>query len=294
MSHSPRVLTLALALVAALLAGCSSGEPASDRPASARPSPGQDRAPSDQAGGTPRPPRPRASFDYQLGGAYPPPKGVEAVSRDRSAKPAPGRYNICYVNAFQAQPGRKAAAWWRAEHPDLLLRDDNGALVIDEDWQEPLLDISTAAKRTALIKVVGRWIDGCARAEFDAVEPDNLDSYTRSDGQLDAADAMAFTRLLVRRAHASGLAIGQKNTTEFLGKGLGFDFAVAEECGQYGECGAYVEEFGGRVFDIEYETKGYETACDRWGGKLSVVLRDRDVRPAGERGHVFRHCRSTN
>lgn len=43
-------------------------------------------------------------FDYQLGGAYTPPTGVRTVVRDRTAAPAPGLYNICYVNAYQAQP----------------------------------------------------------------------------------------------------------------------------------------------------------------------------------------------
>ena len=44
----------------------------------------------------------------------------------------------------------------------VLLRDDDKELVIDEDWQEPLLDISTRDKRAALAQVVGKWIDGCA------------------------------------------------------------------------------------------------------------------------------------
>ncbi|MFD9906078.1 endo alpha-1,4 polygalactosaminidase [Streptomyces sp. NPDC059063] len=266
-------LSLGLALAAALLAGCATDDPSPTK-----------------AEGTPRLPRPDTPFDYQLGGAYPPPDGVKAVSRDRAAKPVPGRYNICYVNAFQAQPGRKTEKWWRDEHPRLLLRDDDGGLVMDKDWNEPLLDISTADRRKALLDVVGPWIDGCARAGYDAVEPDNLDSYARSGGRLKDDDAVRFARLLVRRAHAQGLAIAQKNTTELLGKRIGFDFAVAEECGQYDECEAYAEEFDGKVFDVEYETKGYETACRRWGAKLSVVLRDRDVRPAGERGHVYRRC----
>src|SRR4051812_15827556 len=41
-----------------------------------------------------------AGFDYQLGGPYPPPAGVEIVTRDRTAPPVEGLYNICYVNAF--------------------------------------------------------------------------------------------------------------------------------------------------------------------------------------------------
>ncbi|MEU2558859.1 endo alpha-1,4 polygalactosaminidase [Streptomyces longispororuber] len=289
-------LALATALTAALLTGCSGngdGPSSGDRSHKEK---AMEKA-KERAAGTgeqdrpaPRLPRPRAPFDYQLGGAYDPPAGVRAVSRDRAAKPVPGRYNICYVNAFQAQPGRAATKWWQEKHPELLLRDPDGDLVIDQDWNEPLFDISTAAKRKALLKVVGPWIDGCARSGFDAVEPDNLDSYTRSDGELDAADGQAFARLLARRAHDRGLAIGQKNTTEFLDKDLGFDFAVVEECGQYDECGPYVKAYDGRVFDIEYENEGYEAACRRWHGKLSVILRDRDVRPAGEDGYVYRRC----
>ncbi|MFH8792405.1 endo alpha-1,4 polygalactosaminidase [Streptomyces sp. NPDC017941] len=277
---------LALAAALAVLTGCSSGTESDRQP---------DQEPGKRSGaaedtGAPRLPRPAMAFDYQLGGAYAPPGGVRAVSRDRAAKPAPGRYNICYVNAFQAQPGKKAAAWWNDKHPELVLRDDDGDPVIDEDWNEPLLDISTAAKREELLGVVGPWIDGCARAGFDAVEPDNLDSYARSEKLLDTDDAAAFARLLVRRAHDQGLAIAQKNTAELLDERVGFDFAVVEECGQYDECGDFASAYDRRVFDIEYEHKGHEAACRDWGGKLSVVLRDRDVRPAGEKGYVYRRC----
>lgn len=106
------------------------------------------------------PPPAHAGFDYQIGGAYTPPAGVEVVSRDHTAAPAPGLYNICYVNAFQAQPGELST--WRARDPGLLLRDEDGGLVVDDEWDEALLDTSTAAKREALAEVVGGWIDDCA------------------------------------------------------------------------------------------------------------------------------------
>ncbi|MEW2390457.1 endo alpha-1,4 polygalactosaminidase [Streptomyces venezuelae] len=239
-----------------------------------------------------RQPPVNATFDYQLGGPYKPPAKVRAVSRDRTADPAPGLYNICYVNAFQAQPGKKAARWWQREHSDLVLRDKDGRTVVDEDWQEPLLDISTPNKREALAEIVGEWIDGCAEAGFDAVEPDNLDSYERSDGLLTTDDAAAFARLLARRAHSQGLAIAQKNTTDLLDhrKRIGFDFAVTEECAHYKECPDFTSAYDGKVFDIEYVTKDFDAACRAWGKKLSVTLRDRDVRPKGEDGYVYRHC----
>ncbi|MFE2042168.1 endo alpha-1,4 polygalactosaminidase [Streptomyces sp. NPDC059477] len=246
-------------------------------------------APTPSGGGVTLP-TPGIGFDYQIGGAYPPPKGVGAVSRDRSAKPAPGLYNICYVNAFQAQAD--ATGWWQEHHPDLLLRTTGGALVIDENWDEVLFDISTPAKRERLAGIVGEWFDGCADSGYQAIEADNLDSHERSKGLLTAADDFAFAELLIARAHAAGLAMGQKNAAELAARGraLGFDFAVAEECGQYDECAAYARAYDDRVFVIEYERAGLTTACGTWGDRLSVVLRDLDVTPPGTPGHERRTC----
>ncbi|MER5479491.1 endo alpha-1,4 polygalactosaminidase [Streptomyces sp. NPDC002734] len=235
-------------------------------------------------------PRPGVEFDYQLGGASTPPDTAGALVRDRSEKPVPGLYNVCYVNAFQAQPD--ALGRWREHHPDLLLRDHDGELVVDEDWDEVLLDTSTQERRRRLAKIVGEWIDGCAAAGYQAVEPDNLDSYERSDGLLTAADNLAFAELVAERAHSAGLAVAQKNAVDLAPKAraLGYDFAVAEECGQYDECGAYAEAYGDRVFVVEYRASGFAAACERWGGRLSVVLRDLDLVPAGEDGYRRRVC----
>jgi hypothetical protein len=224
-----------------------------------------------------------ADFDYQIGGAYPPPAGVRIVSRDRTASPAPGLYNICYVNAFQAQPDERAS--WPA---DLLLRDAHGKVVVDEDWGEALLDIGTAAKRERVAARVDRWIDDCAAKGFDAIEPDNYDSYTRSQHLLTANDATAFITLLSRHAHARQLAIAQKNTVELAGlrKQTGLDFAVAEECAEYDECGEYAKAFDDRVIVIEYSDSGLRKARSGFGGRLSIVRRDLDVSTPGSAGYV--------
>ena len=74
-----------------------------------------------------------AGFDYQLGGSYPPPAGVRVLARDRTAQPVPGLYNICYVNGFQIQPGEQA--FWETNHPELMLSDAGGNLVVDTDWK---------------------------------------------------------------------------------------------------------------------------------------------------------------
>ncbi|MFJ6739547.1 endo alpha-1,4 polygalactosaminidase [Streptomyces sp. NPDC091279] len=247
-------------------------------------------APSGTAAATPSaaaralrlPPR-HAGFDYQIGGAYKPPSGVRIVSRDRASKPAPGLYNICYVNAFQTQPEERSS--WPS---DLLLKDANGEQVVDEDWGEVLLDIRTPAKRQRVAARVNAWIDGCADKGFDAVEPDNYDSYTRSDGLLKASDAVAFIELLSRHAHARGLAIAQKNTVELAGerKKAGLDFAVAEECGAYDECGAYAKAFDDRVVVIEYTGEGLRKAVAGFGKRLSIVRRDVMVTTPGSDTYV--------
>ncbi len=228
-----------------------------------------------------------AGFDYQIGGPYTPPDGVEVVSRDRAAEPADGLYNICYVNAFQVQPGEQSQ--WES---DLLLRDAAGNLVIDEDWGEPLLDLRTADKRTRIASKVNGWIDGCATSGYQAIEPDNYDSYTRSKNLLTASHAKAYLTLLATHAHAQNLAIAQKNTLELAAdrESVGLDFAVAEECGQYDECGEFVDAFGDNVIVIEYTDEGMQTACNGFGDQLSIVQRDVDVSVPGTAGYVRKTC----
>ena len=41
---------------------------------------------------------------------------------------------------------------------------------------------------------------------------------------------------------------------------------------------------------VEYTDAGLATACDRWGGSLSIVRRDSDVVPKGESGYVRKTC----
>jgi hypothetical protein len=237
-----------------------------------------------------RPPPPHARFDYQIGQPYPPPAGVRVVTRDRAAAPVPGLYNICYLNAYQTQT--EETDWWLAHHPDLLLTGADGRHVRDPNWNELLLDIATPAKRIALAAIVNGWIDGCAHSGFNAVEPDNLDSWTRSNGLLTADQALAFAKLIITRAHADGLAVAQKNGAEISARGrnAGFDFAVAEECADYAECQSYTTAYGNEVIVIEDSATGLATACAGWGNTLSVVRRDVDVTAPGSSGYVYQAC----
>src|SRR5262249_23613487 len=159
-------------------------------------------------------------------------------------------YNICYVNGFQIQPGEES--FWTSQHPELVLRDAKGQAVIDSDWGETLIDVSTAEKRAAGAAGIGAWVSGCKDRGVHGGEIDNLDSYSRSSGLLSQADAVATIALFAAAAHAFGLPIAQKNSSELVPRRneMGTDFAVAEECNRYSECDAYTRGYGEHVLVI--------------------------------------------
>jgi len=268
------VATLLAVALPGSLAGCAAAAPPT--------APDAANAALPPAGATP---------DYQLGGGYEPADGVGIVGRDRSDEPADGLYSVCYVNGFQTQPGELES--WPS---DLLLQRD-GEPVFDPDWpDEALLDTSTDDRRQRIAETVGAWIEGCATSGFDAVEFDNLDSYTRSDDALALDDNLALAALLVDVAHASGLAAGQKNAAEdavVLHERAGFDFAVVEECAVYEECGVYTAVYGDAVIDIEYSDelpRSFDEMCADADSPASMVLRDRDLVTPDVEGYVFETC----
>lgn len=233
-------------------------------------------------------------FDYQITQPYDVPPGVTIVSRDHTADPAPNIYNICYVNGFQIQVG--AEGQW---DDDLILRDKDGNIVRDPVWKEALLDIRVADKQVRIASKVNKWIDGCADKKFNAVEPDNYDSYSRSKGLIDPEQALAFIALLATHAHDRGLAIGQKNASELAERRteVKLDFAVAEQCGTApkteDECGDYARAFDDHVIDIEYKEDGpdgFARACKEYGDRLSIVQRDVDVNVPGHANYVRKTC----
>lgn len=231
-----------------------------------------------------------ANLDYQLGGAYEPTGDTAIVARDRTAMPDTDRYNICYINGFQTQPGD--AAMWLADYPDLLLRDADGEPVIDPEWpDEYILSTSGSDRRQRLLTIVGRWIDDCAASDFQAVEIDNLDTYSRFPEMLTEDDAVAFARSLADRAHAAGLAIGQKNAAELVRRRAetGFDFAVVEQCNEYAECDEFTAGYDHQVYVIEYERDAFERGCAAYP-ELSIVLRDVNVSTPDSASYVHDSC----
>ena len=273
-----RALGIVLAATAALT-GCASGSAAAD----------------------PTLPPTSGVFDYQLGGVYDRvdtadgPVDIDVVVRDATAAPLEGAYSVCYVNGFQTQPGDER---WQ-DRTEVLLHNADGGLVVDPAWpDENILDPSTSEQRAAILEVVGPVIDGCADDGFDAVEIDNLDTWTRFD-EIDEAGAHDLAKAYVERAHAAGLAIAQKNAAEITRIAhteLGFDFAVTEECGAWDECAAYTEVYGDHVLQIEYpdsladRSATFEEVCGQPDRSPLTILRDRDLVAAGDADHLYEAC----
>jgi hypothetical protein len=143
----------------------------------------------------------------------------------------------------------------------------------------------------------------CATKGFKAVEFDNLDSWTRfqdspvaSQPPFGRAEAVAYAALLVADAHAAGLAAAQKNTAELSAAEartqIGFDFAIAEECGRWKECGRYRANYGNLVYVIEYRKKDFRADCKKkkLRKRISIVLRDINVTQPGSGTYVYRAC----
>lgn len=264
-------------------------------------------------------PPPTGEFDYQIGGSYEPAENVTVVSRDpgidlnnpqeidSGATPGDDQlYRICYLNALQTQD--YDYAWWMDNHPELILMDEDGEPVHDPDpeWAgEMLFDVSTPENRAQLLSLQRDWITNCKRQGYLAIEPDNIDSYTRSQGQLSAADVEAYMIDFVAEAHRQSLAVAQKNAVEWISEGrarsVRFDFAIVEECQLTGECDAVIDHYGAEnVFEIEYwydeedDSSGvtvpafsrehFDAACDERGDTTRIVIRNRDVRSSEEYG----------
>jgi hypothetical protein len=220
-------------------------------------------------------------FDYQIGAVHQPASNVGIVSRDYTDSPAAGRYNICYVNAFQSQPGEESS-WPTGSVTPLL----------DEDWNEYLIDIRTASARRRAAAYVYNMIDSCVSSGYDAVEFDNLDTFTRlgdsidpanqyTDYWFDMSDAVAYAKLLSDYTHGVGLASVQKNTAELFPSGahetIGFDFAIVEDClgADWDECELFASHYNDQIVVVQYEQ--FDVVCSTYGNRFPLVKEDYEV-----------------
>jgi len=157
---------------------------------------------------------------------------------------AKGRKVICYISTGAWEDFRPDAK----KFPKSVLGKGNG-------WKgERWLDI----RRTDILEpLMATRLDMCREKGFDAVEPDNMDGYRNdTDFPLKAADQLRYNRLIAKLSHDRGMAVGLKNDLDQIPALVGdFDFAVNEQCAQYGECDTLKPfiKANKAVFHVEYE-----------------------------------------
>jgi hypothetical protein len=223
----------------------------------------------------------------------PVPLGVTVVARDSTAQPA-GEYAICYVNAFQTQPGQ--FGWWRTRHPDLLLRH-RGRPVADANWpDEVLLDIGTRAHRRVLARIVDRSFRVCERKGFDAVEPTTS---TRGLAAVACFSAPMRSPTPGCSCAAPMLAVWPSpRRTPCRWRSDGVSWGGTSPWPRSVRCTENATASRGPtavpVIEIEYDDAGgranFTAACAARGAQIAIVYRDRDLVPAGRPGHVYDSC----
>ncbi|HJQ08215.1 MAG TPA: endo alpha-1,4 polygalactosaminidase [Candidatus Saccharimonadales bacterium] len=141
-----------------------------------------------------------------------------------------------------------------------------------ENW----LDVTNPTVKT----IMKARMQMCKDKGFDAIEPDNIDSYQNKPGfPTTAAQQAAYNQWIAETAHSLGLSIGLKNDLDQVPQLVSyFDWALNEECNQYDECET-LEPFvkaNKAVFNAEY--KGGTTFCNADNAKrINGALFDLDL-----------------
>jgi len=161
-----------------------------------------------------------------------------------SALRSKGKHVICYFSAGSYENWRPDTAAFPAS---VLGRNLDGWA--GEKW----LDVRQS---DILIPIMRARMEQAAQKGCDAVDPDNVDGYSNNTGfALSYNDQLAYNIALAEAAHSLGLAVSLKNDLDQIKDLVShFDFAVNEECFQYGECNMLkpFTDAGKAVFGIEY------------------------------------------
>lgn len=147
-----------------------------------------------------------------------------------------------------------------------------------DDWAgEKYVDIRSSVVRN----IMTARLDMAVSKGCDGVEPDNVDGYQASSGfPLTANDQLDFNRFIAAQAHARGLSVGLKNDLDQAAAlQPNFDWALNEQCKQYGECGTLSTfiNAGKAVFNAEYSGSGSSVCPSMVNSKISSIIKNLDL-----------------
>jgi hypothetical protein len=130
---------------------------------------------------------------------------------------------------------------------------------------ERLVDIRQVS---VLAPILAKRLDLAKSKGCNGIEPDLDDTYNgyNTGFPLTMQDQLTFNKTVADLAHARGMSIGLKNGASggtFENAMVKFtDWALNEECNQFGECGGYKVYIAANkaVFQVEYSASGSTVA----------------------------------
>jgi len=187
-----------------------------------------------------------------------------------------GHIVICYFSAGTYEDWRPDAS----QFPSTAL----GSGV--SGWPgEKWLDVRNATVR----QIMAARMDLAKSKGCDGLEPDNVDGYSNKSGfPLTMQDQISFNSFLADQAHARGMVVALKNSTDLVDSLVGkFDFAVVEECFKYNECSAYSPFISQNkaVLNAEYSSYSSSICSQAASLKFSTVFFNLDLN-----GQVYNPC----
>jgi hypothetical protein len=224
-------------------------------------------------------PRPLTTWQWQLTGTIDQSLDVQMYDIDLfdntaatiASLHASGRAVICYFSTQYEN--------WRPDAADFTAAVLGSNL---DDWPgERYVDIRSTVVRT----IMQNRLDLAVTKGCDGVEPDNVDEYTNTNGLgITAADQLSFNQFIASEAHKRGLSVGLKNDLDQVtALQPYFDWALNEQCNQYGECGdltAFVTA-NKAVFGVEYSGSASSFCPKMVSDKFSWLLKDLDLDASG-------------
>lgn len=135
--------------------------------------------------------------------------------------------------------------------------------------------------------------DWCKGKGFDAVEPDESEVWNNNPGfPITMEQSHAYTKMIADLVHSYGMSVGLKgNNGEAALLEPYHDWALTEECFQYGECQKFVDSFikkGKAVFNIEYSANPDCTFANK--NRINSAKRDLNLVGPTASGYLYQPC----
>jgi Glycoside-hydrolase family GH114 len=157
-----------------------------------------------------------------------------------------GRRAVCYIDMGGWEPYRPDAS----QFPASVIGNKDPA------WNESYLDIR---RLDILGPLMSKRLDQCKSKGFDAVEPDQIETYAAGAAvtgfPLSYGDQISYNRWIADQAHQRGLSVALKNDADQAADLVGtFDWTLLEDCYQQGWCQKMAPFLtaGKSVIDVEY------------------------------------------